>query len=160
MTKLEVELNKILTKKKLTIAVAESCTGGLLAHRITNVSGSSVYFKCGIVTYSDTAKSKLLGIPLKVIKEKNAVSIEVCKLMAKNVKKICKTDIGVGITGYAGHTGGKKNIPIGLVYICVEICDFSVCEKYNFVGDREKIKYIATETALQMILKIMTNLIA
>ena len=107
----------LLKRKKLKIAIAESCTGGLLSSAITSVSGSSEVFNLGLVTYSNESKIKLLKIPKKIISKYGAVSEPVCKAMVKNVSKMGKTNISISVTGIAGPHGGSKKTPVGLVYL-------------------------------------------
>lgn len=108
---------KNLKRKKLKISLAESCTGGMLASQITSVNGASKVFKLGMVTYSNQAKIKTLLVPKEIIKKYGAVSKECCEIMAKNIKKIGKSHIGVSITGIAGPKGGSFKKPVGLVYV-------------------------------------------
>tara|TARA_B100001121_G_scaffold232554_1_gene205831 strand:- start:287 stop:751 length:465 start_codon:yes stop_codon:yes gene_type:complete len=110
-------LHKKLIKKKLTISVAESCTGGLLAHNFTKLANSSKYFKMGLTTYSNEAKTKILKINKNIINKYGAVSHECCKAMVQNLSKISKSKINLSITGIAGPGGGSKEKPVGLVYI-------------------------------------------
>jgi len=110
----------LLTRKKLKISVAESCTGGLLASSITSVSGASKIFNLGLVTYSNQAKIKFLKVNKNIIKKYGAVSYECCFAMVKNLSKISKANINVSITGIAGPKGGTKQKPVGLVYIGVK----------------------------------------
>ena len=117
MKKISVNLVKSLKKKKLTLAIAESCTGGLLSSSITGVSGSSKVFKFGLVTYSNQSKNKILKVPNNIIKKYGAVSIQCCLSMVNNLSKIAKSSISISITGIAGPGGGSKNKPVGLVYI-------------------------------------------
>jgi len=117
MNKLSLKIVKLLTKKKLTVSFAESCTGGLLASSITSISGSSKIFNMGLVTYSNNAKVKLLKVPKKTITKYGAVSYETCLSMVKNLSKISKSDISISITGVAGPNGGTKDKPVGLVYV-------------------------------------------
>ena len=109
-----------LTKKKLKISFAESCTGGMLASSITSISGASKVFDLGLITYSNQAKIKILNINENLIKNHGAVSIECCKAMVVNLSKISKANINVSITGIAGPKGGTKNKPVGLVYIGIK----------------------------------------
>ena len=113
-------LVKILTKRKLKIAFAESCTGGLLASSITSVSGASKIFNIGLITYSNQAKIKLLKVNKNIIKKYGAVSHECCLAMVNNLSKISKANINVSITGIAGPNGGTKQKPVGLVYIGIK----------------------------------------
>ena len=113
-------LHKKLIKKKLTISVAESCTGGLLAHNLTKLANSSKYFQMGLTTYSNQAKIKILKVNKSIIKKYGAVSPETCKAMVKNLAMISKSKINISITGIAGPNGGTKLKPVGLVYIGVK----------------------------------------
>ena len=113
-------LHKKLIKNKKTISVAESCTGGLLAHNLTKLANSSKYFQMGLTTYSNQAKIKILKVNKDIIKKYGAVSKECCKAMVKNLSKISRSDINVSITGIAGPSGGTKEKPIGFVYIGIK----------------------------------------
>ena len=113
-------LVKILTKKKLKIAFAESCTGGMLASKITSISGASKVFGLGLVTYSNHAKISILKVNKRIIQKYGAVSPQCCEAMVKNLAKISKAQINVSITGIAGPNGGTKTKPVGLVYIGVK----------------------------------------
>ena len=119
-----MNLNKkivsILKRKKLKLAIAESCTGGLLSSAITSVSGSSKVFTIGLVTYSNQAKTSILKVPKQTIKKHGAVSIQCCLSMANNLGKISKSNICISITGIAGPNGGSKKKPVGLVYIGIK----------------------------------------
>ena len=117
MSNLSFKIVKLLIKKKLTVSFAESCTGGLLASSITSISGSSIVFNMGLVTYSNNAKVKLLQVPKKTITKYGAVSYETCISMVKGLSKISKSNISISITGIAGPNGGTKEKPVGLVYI-------------------------------------------
>lgn len=145
---LEAEIARLLTAKKKTLAAAESCTGGLLAHRLTNISGSSKFFKLGVVTYSNDAKSQFLGVPAQLIRKYGAVSKEVVSAMALGVRKKAKADFGIGISGIAGPTGGTKAKPVGLVYIAVAGPKNFICAHCRFKGNRLKVKQQAADQAL------------
>jgi len=149
--KLEEVIGRLLLKNKKTLAVAESCTGGLLADRVTDVPGSSKYFKLGLVTYSDESKINLLGIPPETIKKYGAVSRQTASLMAKNVKDLSGADIGIGISGIAGPAGATKTKPIGLVYIALSDRKKTSCGEFRFLGRRDIIKYKSTQAALNML---------
>jgi len=142
-----------LKKRGLKLGVAESCTGGLFSHRLTNISGSSNYYNCGIVSYSNQAKSELLNVPPSLIQEKGAVSPEVAEKMAEGAKKAAKADIGVGITGIAGPTGATPEKPVGLVYIAISAQDKKICRKFIFSGNRENVKWKASQAALYLLNK-------
>ncbi len=149
----EEKIAKELIKSQKTLAIAESCTGGLLSHRITNIPGSSQFFKLGIIVYANEAKIKLLGIDKKIIDALGAVSARVAVLMAQNVKKLLHCDIGVGMTGIAGPSGGSVQKPVGLVYIALSTKKKSVCQKFIFKGTRREIKTSAASKALSLLLK-------
>ena len=122
----------LLKRKKLKIAFAESCTGGMLSSAITSVSGSSKVFTMGLVTYSDQAKTSILKIPPKIIKKYGAVSVQCCLAMVNNLSKISKSKVCVSITGIAGPKGGSKQKPVGLVYIGISVGKKVVINKCNF----------------------------
>ena len=144
-----------LKKKKLTIAVAESCTGGLISHRLTNIAGSSNYFCCGIASYSNQAKIDLLGVDESLIKGKGAVSLEVAEKMALGAMVSANTDLGLGISGIAGPTGATNKKPVGLVYIALSSQTEQIIRKFVFSGDRERIKWRASQAALNMLRKYL-----
>ena len=121
-----------LRRKKLKIAVAESCTGGMLSSVITSVSGSSKVFTMGLVTYSNQAKTGLLKVPKKIIKKFGAVSVQCCLAMVNNLSKISKSKVCVSITGIAGPKGGSKQKPVGLVFIGIRVRKKVVVNKCNF----------------------------
>jgi|SRR3989339_1675528 len=157
------KLISLLLKNKLTLAVAESCTGGLISHKLTTVPGVSEVFREGIICYSNTSKTKRLGIKQSIIKKYGAVSYEVCSLMAKNITKSEKTDVGISITGIAGPLGNSQKKPvapkshhalrthIGLVYIGINVKGRLTVYKYNFKGDRESIQQKSARTALELL---------
>jgi nicotinamide-nucleotide amidase len=153
-------LNKIsfqLKKQHLTVATAESCTGGLIAHTLTNISGSSDYFDRGIISYSNRAKIELLGIPETMLKEHGAVSEEVAKAMAEGVRKKSNVDIGLATTGIAGPTGGTKEKPVGLVYIAVSTADSIEVKRFQFSGNRLQNKESTCNAALTILLDYLTR---
>ncbi len=130
--KLNQKIVSLLKKKKLKIAIAESCTGGMLSSTITSVSGSSEVFTFGLVTYSNQAKTSLLKVPKQIIKKHGAVSVQCCLAMVNNLSKISKSKICVSITGIAGPKGGTKNKPVGLVYIGLKVGKKVFVNKCNF----------------------------
>ena len=148
---LESVVGKMLLKSKKTLSLAESCTGGLIQNRITNVSGSSRYFLGGIVSYSNKLKTSLLKVSKKEIKKYGAVSKEVALSMAEGVRKITSSDIALGITGIAGPLGSTKKKPIGLVYISLVDKKFKIVKEYRFVGSREDIKLLSSNAALNLL---------
>ncbi|MFA5146370.1 MAG: competence/damage-inducible protein A [Candidatus Omnitrophota bacterium] len=159
---LEGAVANALKRKKLTIATAESCTGGFVSHRITNVSGSSGYFMMGIIAYSNESKVNMLGVSPFTLKKYGAVSREVALEMAEGVRRLAGTDIGLSLTGIAGPTGGTKSKPIGLVYIALAMDDCkklkaesrklkALVKEFRFKGTREEIKFQASQAALELV---------
>jgi PncC family amidohydrolase len=144
-----------LKKKHLSVAVAESCTGGLLAHILTNISGSSEYFDRGVVSYSNQAKIELLGVPEKTLKDFGAVSEQTAKAMAIGIKNKSKVDIGISTTGIAGPAGGTKEKPVGLVYVGIASSKNVAVKKFIFFGNRLQNKENTCNAALEMILEII-----
>ena len=154
-TELLHKVSSLLKEKGLTVATAESCTGGLIAHTLTNVSGSSLYFDRGVVSYSNRAKMELLGVSSQVLEKHGAVSEETAKAMAEGVRLRSGVDVGVSTTGIAGPTGGTKDKPVGLVYIGVSTRDETVVKKFLFKGDRLSNKESACEAALKMLFELL-----
>ncbi len=153
MTSLEEELGRVFTAKKLTLAVAESCTGGLLAARITSVPGSSAYLVGGVVSYANEAKEILLGVPHEVLVEHGAVSAAVATEMAYCIRERLMVDVGISITGIAGPTGGTPEKPVGLVWI--GLCDRLGVQalRYLWDGDRESNRQRSVDQALRILLE-------
>jgi nicotinamide-nucleotide amidase len=148
---LEQIVSYLLQMRGMTLAVAESCTGGLLASRITTVSGSSRYFLGGAVVYSNELKTQFANVPKALIQEHGAVSREVAASMAEGIRKRCVSSYGVGITGVAGPTGGSEAKPVGLVYIALAGDEGTQVVERNFPGDRKRIRWFASQQALEMI---------
>ena len=148
----EEELGNLLRKLEMSLTVAESCTGGLLAHRITNVPGSSTYFAGGVVVYSDKAKEELLGVRHETLMEHGAVSEETAREMARGARERLDTDLAVSITGIAGPTGGTAEKPVGLVFIALAAADGERCQRRVWQGDRLENKNQSVEAALGMLL--------
>jgi len=156
MKKLSQKIVKLLTKKKLKISLAESCTGGLLSSSITSISGSSKVFTIGLVTYSNQSKISILKVPIGIIKKHGAVSYEACLSMVKNINKISKTNISVSITGIAGPKGGTKKKPLGLVFIGIKKGNKTLVRKYLFKNKkRTSIQRTAVNKALNLILSFI-----
>lgn len=151
MVKLEVAIKNLLIKKKKTLAVAESCTGGFLSNLITNVPSSSKYFILGVTAYSNQAKISLLKIPPKIILKNGSVSEEVAKLMAESIRKLANADFGVSITGIAGPSGGSKAKPVGTVFIAIDGPHKKISKKFYFKGTRLTIKRKASLKALELL---------
>jgi nicotinamide-nucleotide amidase len=148
---LEQIVSYLLQMRGMTLAVAESCTGGLLASRITTVSGSSRYFLGGAVVYSNELKTQFANVPRTLIQEHGAVSREVAAAMAEGIRKRCLSSYGVGITGVAGPSGGSEAKPVGLVYIALAGDEGTQVVERNFPGDRKRIRWFASQQALEMI---------
>ena len=149
-------VHKKLIKKKLTLSVAESCTGGLLAHNLTKLANSSKYFQMGLTTYSNQAKIQILKVNKKIIQKYGAVSKECCKAMVQNLSKISKSKINVSITGIAGPGGGSKEKPVGLVYIGIKKDKILIIKENKFKSKkRDKIQSLTVKNAIKNILKII-----
>ena len=141
------------TKSSKTLAISESCTGGMIAERLINIPGASKFFLLGIIAYDNAAKIKILKVPHSLIKKHGAISADVACAMARGVRKILKTDYGLGVTGIAGPGGGTKAKPVGLVFIAVSIKNKTIVKKYHFKGNRLAVRKAATQTALKMLAK-------
>ena len=149
-------LIKILTKKKITISVVESCTGGLLSSNITAINGASRIFNLGIITYSNQAKIKILKIDKKIIQKYGAVSPECCQAMVNNLSKISKATLNISITGIAGPKGGSKDKPVGLVYIGVKSGNKTIINKNLFkLKTRISIQKATVKKAKDLILSLV-----
>lgn len=144
-------LGRLLRKKGLTVAVAESCTGGKIGDLITDVPGSSDYFLGGVISYSNNAKASVLGVDRSVLRAKGAVSEEVALQMASGVRKRLKADIGLSTTGIAGPTGGTAQKPVGLVYIAVSSRGGQKAARNLFKGSRSAIKAKSAQKALELL---------
>jgi nicotinamide-nucleotide amidase len=145
------QVHKLLLKNKKTVAVAESCTAGLLSYLLTSVAGSSQYFILGVAVYSNKVKNSILGVPASLITRKGAVSKEVANRLASSVRKIAKTDFGIGITGIAGPRGAAPDKPVGTVFIAVDSKKQKKCQKFLFFGQRNSIRKAAALKALELL---------
>ncbi len=150
---LNIKVAQSLIKQKKTLAIAESCTGGLLSNNLTNVPGSSNFLLMSIIAYANAAKTKLLNISPQLLKKHDAVSAPIARLMATNIRKILSTDYGIAITGIAGPGGGSASKPVGLVFIAVSNKKTVFVEQCIFKGSRLSIKRQASNTALNLLLK-------
>jgi nicotinamide-nucleotide amidase len=148
---IEQIVSYLLQMRGMTLAVAESCTGGLLAERITSLSGSSRYFLGGAVVYSNELKTQFANVPKAMIDQHGAVSREVAAAMAEGIRKRCLASYGIGITGVAGPSGGTEQKPVGLVYIALAGEEGTQVVERNFPGDRKRIRQFSTQQALEMI---------
>ncbi|WP_400259712.1 CinA family protein [Candidatus Methanomassiliicoccus intestinalis] len=149
-------LAEALSSQQLTLAVAESCTGGLVSKTITDLPGSSRYFLVSCVTYSNAAKMSLLGVKEKTLIDHGAVSLETAAEMAQGVRKVAAADIGISTTGIAGPDGGSDFKPVGTVCFAVSYQDTIVTKKEIFEGDRNAIREQATEYILRLLLKVIS----
>ena len=149
-------LHKKLIKKKLTISVAESCTGGLLAHNLTKLANSSKYFQMGLVTYSNDAKIKILKINKKIINKYGAVSPECCEAMVKKLTKVSKSKINISITGIAGPGGASEDKPVGLVYIGIKKGKKLILKKNIF---KAKKRYLIQSLTVKKVIKTILKII-
>ena len=156
-----MSLNKkiisLIKRKKMKLAIAESCTGGMLSSTITSVSGSSKVFTMGLVTYSNQAKTSILKVPQKIIKKYGSVSAQCCLAMVNNLSKISKSKLCVSITGIAGPKGGSKQKPVGLVYIGVKIGKKVIVDKCNF---KNKGRVYIQKQTVKKSLHLLLNLIS
>lgn len=150
---LEAAVVDLLLANKLTVATAESCTGGKVAARLINVPGVSDSFKVGHITYSNKAKKKILGVKKRTLEKHTAVSAEVAKEMVKGLETNTKADVCVAVTGLAGPDGGTEKKPVGLVYIACSVKEKVTVQEYHFSGNREKIRENATAAALTLMRK-------
>ncbi len=153
---LEQVVVQSLIERKLTLSLAESCTGGLIASRITDVSGSSAALLAGVVSYSNEAKQSILGVPEQLLVEYGAVSEQVARAMAEGVRKITGSDIGISVTGIAGPTGGTPEKPVGLVYMALSSEKGTTAYRHRFMGSRKDIKWRSSQTALDMLRQSLT----
>jgi len=151
---LERKLGDVLLRRGFGIAVAESCTGGLISHRITNVPGASRYFLIGTVAYSNEAKVERLAVDPALLDRVGAVSGDVALAMARGIRAAARGDIGVGVTGIAGPAGGTAEKPVGLVFIAAVTDQDERVERHIFVGDRAAVKQQTADAALALVLEV------
>lgn len=144
-------IGRLFRKKGWRLFIAESCTGGLIGHRITNIPGSSDYFDGGVIAYSNDAKRELLKVPEEILRTYGAVSRQTAVAMAEGIRKLRGVEVGIGVTGIAGPAGGTEAKPVGLVYIALSSPVRVECREFRFDGDREMIKLQASEAALSML---------
>ena len=149
-------LINLLKRKKLKISFAESCTGGLMSNIITSNSGSSKVFNLGLITYSNTAKQKILKVPENIIKKYGAVSVQCCLSMVNNLSKISNSQINVSITGIAGPKGGSKKKPVGLVFVGLKFKNKTFVKKYLF---KNKSRINFQKTVARSVIKILLSII-
>ena len=148
---LEVVVGQLLSQHQLTLATAESCTGGLIGHRLTNVPGSSEYFLGGIIAYANEIKEHVLGVSQQTLEIHGAVSAETALEMARGARHVLGVDLAVSVTGIAGPGGGTDEKPVGLTYVALAALGFERVEKFVWNHDREGNKWESAEAALQLI---------
>ncbi len=153
--KLVAQLAGLLLEKELRVATAESCTGGLIAKSLTDLAGSSDWFECGFVTYSNAAKTGMTGVPESVISEYGAVSEAVASSMASGAMRHSAADCSIAVTGIAGPAGGSPDKPVGTVWIAVSGNGQTFTQKYLFTGDREAIRQETMLQAIQNLLQLL-----
>ena len=154
---MEEVVGQRLRARRFTIALAESCTGGLIAHRLTQVPGSSAYVDRGVVCYDNRAKIELLGVSESLLKKYGAVSARVAKAMAEGIRTRSKVDVGLSVTGIAGPGGGSARKPVGLVYVGLATLKESYAKKFRFHGEREAIKLRSSQAALDVLRRWLCN---
>ena len=152
---LEMRVGELLTARGLTIACAESCTGGLLTSRLTDVAGSSAYVMGSVVSYTNAIKERLVGVRHETLAAHGAVSEETAREMAEGIRRAIRTDIGLGITGIAGPGGGTVEKPVGLVFIAISGVAGIIAHKKYFTGTRVENKRSSTESALSIIVEYL-----
>jgi nicotinamide-nucleotide amidase len=157
---LEAVVGKLLLQRRMTLAVAESCTGGLVGHRITNVAGSSAYYLGSVTAYAYEAKEALLGVRRATLYEHGAVSAETAQEMAQGVRRALRSDLGLSVTGIAGPDGGTPDKPVGLVYIALAAPDSLWVEQHIWRGDRLANKAASAEAALDLVRRYLTEELA
>ena len=154
---IETVVYELLKKNKYTLTTAESCTGGMIASTLVNVPGISEFFQEGYVTYSDAAKTKMIGVPENIISEHGVVSIETAAAMAEAAARTANTDTSVSVTGIAGPDGGTEDCPVGLVFIGCYINGHTVTERHVFPGDRMQVRKAACNRALQLLTEMISK---
>ncbi len=154
---MEAVVAELLREKDMTLSVAESCTGGLIGHRLTSISGSSLYFERGLIVYSNRSKVEMLGVRQQTIDSYGAVSDQTVREMAAGVKKTAKTDMGLAVTGIAGPLGGTEDKPVGTVFIGLSVRGKVFSGHYRFSGDRDKVKLNAAEMALDWVRRYLNG---
>lgn len=153
---IEELVSGLLRQKGLTIALAESCTGGLIAARLTDLPGSSQYFKGGVVAYSNELKEKFLGVPPEILEKHGAVSRETALAMAEGIRSRASSDIGLSVTGIAGPGGDTPDKPLGLVYIALSATSGTLCNRYIFPGNRASVRQGTVNAALNTVRRFLS----
>jgi nicotinamide-nucleotide amidase len=155
---LEVVVGRLLAERRMRLIVAESCTGGMLAQRLTDVPGSSAYFLGGVVCYDNALKQELAGVPAEILERHGAVSSTAASALAAGIRRrAAAADISVAITGIAGPGGATPDKPVGLVYIGLSYADKLAVKKFQFYGDRERIRFQATQMAMELVRRVLLS---
>ena len=155
---MEKTVGKLLTDHNMTLAIAESCTGGIICSRITDTPGSSQYLLGGVVTYSNSLKTEYLGVSTELLEKSGAVSREVAEAMAVGVRVRSKSDIGLAVTGVAGPGGGSDEKPVGTVYIAIATNEENWVSKFLFPGNRKQVRDLTAQSGLDLIRKYLLRL--
>jgi len=150
-------VGELLRQRRLTLAVAESCTGGLLAAHITSIPGSSDYFTGGVIAYSYGTKERVLNVPASVLERYGAVSPETAIAMAQGVRRLLRVDLALAVTGIAGPTGGTPEKPVGLTYIALSSSEGEKCRRYVWAGDRWENRELSARAALELLQEHLTT---
>lgn len=150
-------IGRRLVRRKITVSVCESCTGGMFGSIITRIPGSSKYFSGGVIAYSNDVKKKIVGVKTETLRKYGAVSAEVAKEMARGIQEKLKSDIGIGITGIAGPLGSSKKKPVGLVYIGLSYKKKLFVEKFLLKGNRDQIRKKSCREALMLLCRLLTR---
>jgi PncC family amidohydrolase len=151
------KIHKLLLKKQITVATAESCTAGMVSKLLTDFSGSSAFFLAGISAYSNQAKERILRIPRRLISQHGAVSAKIAMLMAQKIRQIAGADFGIGITGIAGPAGGSAVKPTGTVFIAIDSGPKKICQKFIFKGDRGSVRKQAAGKSLELLSRCVSG---
>jgi PncC family amidohydrolase len=158
MDRREIRVGELLRQRKATLATAESCTGGLIGHLVTNISGSSDYFLGGVIAYANQVKCDLLGVRAETLARAGAVSQETAIQMARGVRRLLNTDYALSVTGIAGPTGGTPDKPVGLTFIGLVGPGTERCERYVWTYDRLENKRATAKRALQMLIECLEEM--
>jgi len=154
---LAAAVGEVLRARRWKLALAESCTGGLVGHLVTNVAGSSGYFVGGVIAYSNEAKEQLLGVPRDTLARHGAVSEPAAREMAHGARRLLGADVALSVTGIAGPGGGSPDKPVGLVYVALDVADRQECRRFVWGGDREQNKAHSARAALEMLRDYLTE---
>jgi PncC family amidohydrolase len=155
----EVILGQLLTREKLTLAVAESCTGGLVSHRITNAPGASAYYLGSVIAYANDVKERVLGVQKDTLRRSGAVSEDTARQMAQGVRGLLRADLAVAITGILGPSGDTTEKPVGTVHICLASPGGTWPEEHRWTGNREQNKILSADAAIDLVIRYLEGLL-